>query len=204
MKIAIILNNNPHCEIAEKDVICADGGYRYAKGKNILALVGDFDSLPRIPKGINIVRYPKEKNMTDGEIAVRYAIEKGFDDLVIYGATGGRLDHVLGNISLLSLSHSLGVRAKILSRDFSIYYTQTNLIFESKKNQLVSVFAYGGDALVKCQKGMRYPMDKLTLKSFCTRGISNITEEEKIEIVLEKGEVIVFHFYDNPKRRQKA
>lgn len=194
MKTAIILNSKPNCHISEHDVICADGGYKYAKGKNVLALVGDFDSLTSIPKNVNVIRHPIEKNMTDGEIAISYAVEQGFDDLVIYGATGGRLDHVLGNISLLSLAYSLGAQAKILSRGFSIYYTKEKLVFNAQKNQLVSVFAYGGDAVVKYQKGLHYPMDMLTLKSFCTRGISNIAVEEKVEISVESGEVIIFHF----------
>ena len=76
-------------------------------------IVGDFDSLPE-----EIIRYYKEetdvpvrefnpvKDATDTEIAVRLAMEKGCTDIFIYGATGTRLDHVLGNIQVF-VRHTL-------------------------------------------------------------------------------------------------
>jgi len=194
MKTAILLNSDEIGVVTEKDVICADGGYRYAEGKNIIAVVGDFDSLISKPENVNTIQFPSEKNMTDGELAVRYAAEKGIKDVVIYGATGGRLDHVLGNISLLKLAHSLGVKAKISSPKFSIYYSDSLLSLETQKDCIVSIFAYGGEAVVEYAKGLYYPLDNLLLDSFCTRGISNKTVAEKAEIKVKSGEIIVFYY----------
>lgn len=194
MKTAILLNSDEIGAVAEKDVICADGGYRYSEGKNVLAVVGDFDSVPALPEGVKVVRYPEHKDMTDGEIAVRYAVSEGYGELNIYGATGGRLDHVLGNLSLLGLAGSLGAKAKITAPGFTVYFTDKTLSFAAKKGQIVSVFAYGGDAVVEYQKGMSYPMDMLRLVSFNTRGISNIAVGNGVEIKVASGKILVFHF----------
>lgn len=194
MSVAILLNSYEIGAVAENDVICADGGYRFSEGKNVLAVVGDCDSLPSCPKDVKLVRYPARKNMTDGEIAVRYAVKRGHKNLSIYGATGGRLDHVLGNISLLALAHELGADAKIVSPDFTMYFTDDKISFTAKKGQIISVFAYGGDAVVKGQTGMSYPMKMLALQSFCTRGISNFAVDVKVTVTLESGKAIVLRF----------
>ncbi|HPG92688.1 MAG TPA: thiamine diphosphokinase [Clostridia bacterium] len=194
MKIAILLNSDEIGQVAEKDVICADGGYRYAEGKNVIAVVGDFDSLKRKPDEVNVIEYPSEKNMTDGELAIRYAAENDIKDIVIYGATGGRLDHILGNISLLKLAHKLGLKAEISSPKFKIYYTDSKKSFSTEIDRTVSIFAYGGEAVVEYAKGLYYPLDNLLLQSFCTRGISNKTISDKVEIKVKSGEIIIFHF----------
>ena len=44
-----------------------------------------------------------EKDDTDTEYAIREAIRRGAMEIVVIGATGTRIDHVLGNISLLGI-----------------------------------------------------------------------------------------------------
>ena len=96
-------------------VIAADGGYesciKIAKRHPDL-LIGDFDSLGEsvladIPKSVEILTFPVEKDASDLEIAVEEAVKRGFECFYIYGALGKRLDHTLASIAVLvSLSHS--------------------------------------------------------------------------------------------------
>lgn len=98
MKTAAILLNGPclDSEIVETDVIAADGGLKLLKNRKPVACVGDFDSLENKPEGINYVVFPKEKDETDGQLAVSYAKQAGYDQVNIYAATGGDLGQVLG------------------------------------------------------------------------------------------------------------
>ena len=111
MQIAIILKApSIDCVVKEENVIFADGAYRFLAqlgNKKVLAVVGDFDSLGRTPKGENIVSLEVEKNFTDGERAVRLAKEYGADEITIYGAYGGKKEHILGNIALLKIAKDL-------------------------------------------------------------------------------------------------
>ena len=121
MQAAIILKApSLNCNVTERNVIYADAAYKFAgqlERKNVIAVVGDFDSLGHAPENENVVGLNVEKNFTDGERAVRYAVENGYTELTIYGAYGGKMEHILGNIALLKIAASLGAKAKIKDGD---------------------------------------------------------------------------------------
>ena len=126
MKILIITSYIEHpyslseSAAASDYIICADGGYDIAKGLGIKPdlLLGDFDSInldvAGIPDDIEISKFPPEKDYTDLELAINKAMEiAGSRDfsaslepsplqIEIAGGIGGRLDHTIANIQLLS------------------------------------------------------------------------------------------------------
>ncbi len=85
--------------------VAADSGIRNAQalGDHIDIAVGDFDSFPErdIPEDAEIIRLKPEKDMTDSQVAVEIALEKGANSFVIIGGLSGRLDHTLANLSIL-------------------------------------------------------------------------------------------------------
>lgn len=91
-----------------KIVIAADGGACHLAALDLTPdiIVGDMDSLP--PKiwkrfsAVQVIRYPRRKDKTDAELAMELARERGAGRVLLYGAFGGRPDHMLGHISLLS------------------------------------------------------------------------------------------------------
>src|SRR5690606_26406959 len=91
--------------------IAADGGVRVARdyGVPLQAVIGDMDSVEAHEldtlgaSGVEILRYPPEKNETDLELALMLAAERGADWIRVLGAMGGRLDQTLANIYLLAL-----------------------------------------------------------------------------------------------------
>jgi len=46
-------------------------------------------------------RFKPEKNETDLELALTWAVEQNPELIRIFGATGGRLDHLLANVQLM-------------------------------------------------------------------------------------------------------
>ena len=75
-------------------VIAADKGLVHLEAQGIRPdlIVGDFDSLGRVPAGDNILRHPVEKDDTDTMLAVKTALDRGMGTIVFYGCLGGRLD----------------------------------------------------------------------------------------------------------------
>ncbi len=126
----------------------------------ILAL-GDFDSitqveLEQLKERVQDVRqFPAEKDETDTEIAVKTAFfEFSPDEVTIYGATGGRLDHLLNNLWL------------VFQPTFYPYISKIKIV--DNKNS-VSYFIPGTYELEK-EKDKNYlaficltPVEKLTL-----------------------------------------
>ena len=82
--ICYIVGSRPPGEIALARgraalVIAADGGLRHLEAQGLTAdlIVGDFDSLGRVPEGDNILRHPVEKDDTDMLLAVRTQYQIG-------------------------------------------------------------------------------------------------------------------------------
>ncbi len=194
MKIAIFLNNGKECthfDGADK-VICADGGFSVCPVKPDV-LVGDFDSIDIVPDGIEIVRHNPRKNDTDGTLAVNYAIEQlSAAEIDLYGVFGGRNDHVLGNLTLLSLGESLGAKTVAKEQDVVVHLAKGKTKLEVTKGKIVSIIPYGGRATVTSSTGLDYPLENLTLTSLDTRGISNVATASTISFDVTDGAVLVF------------
>lgn len=69
--------------------------------------VGDFDSLQQkdILETMEIEVLPTRKDITDTEYAIIYALEKGYQEIILYGVTGGRIDHFMAVLCLLQKYH---------------------------------------------------------------------------------------------------
>ena len=102
-----ILLKNISVKTEEGDiVIAADSGYKTALDLKLPVdiLIGDMDSLKcDIPKGIEVIKLPEEKDLTDTEAALALALEKGADNITIIGGIGSRLDHTLASVGLLGI-----------------------------------------------------------------------------------------------------
>ena len=201
MKVAIILNAPELKEDVKEDyVVFADGAYKFKdklKNKTVLGVVGDFDTLDHIPEEEKIVKLTSEKDFTDGERAVYYAKESGADEIAIYGATGGKPDHVLGNLTLLSVAESLGLKAEIAGGNCVIRLVSGLVEEQSEIGRTVSLIPFGGEATVKYLYGLYYPFDKsspLVLKCGNTLGLSNRATEKEFAFDVIKGEVLMIKY----------
>ncbi len=100
--------------------IFCDSGLKHltALGVKPGLIVGDFDSHenPHLP--VETIVLPCEKDDTDTMYAVREALKRGYEDFLLIGVIGARLDHTLGNVSILLYLDSLGKRGCILD-DYS-------------------------------------------------------------------------------------
>ncbi len=179
----ILLNGEPYkgkIPAEEACVICCDGAYSWAKDKvRIDENLGDFDSLAETPVPAPRMRFPSEKNETDGELAVDRALGMGATDIVIYGGGGGREDHFLGNLHLLYKAKKAGVFAVLRTNGAQIVLCDTGeQTFPCKEGQTVSLLPFGGDAHIMGTDGLKYPMGDLWLRYGSTRGVSNLTTKD--------------------------
>lgn len=197
MEIAIILKAPKlNGVVKENDVIYADAGYNLKDQvgkKNVLAVVGDFDSLGRAPEGEKIVGLNVEKDFTDGERAVRLSKELGADKIVIYGAYGGKIEHVLGNIALLKIAKNIGLKAEIKDGDTVTELIGGTTYLSVKKNSKLSLIPYGGNCSFIDSKGLYYPLKGVRLTPSGTLGISNETTDSTVKIEFNSGEALVIY-----------
>ena len=198
MAVAIILKTPDfNQKVTEEKVIYVDAAYKFSESlpnKNVLGVVGDFDSLGYIPKNNEIVLLNEEKDFTDGERAVLFAKECGETEIVIYGAYGGRLEHILGNIALLKVAQKLGLKSKIkLENGFMELLGTGKYRFSMKRNGKASFIPYGGNCSFLKSEGLYYKLDGLTLMPDNTRGISNVATSEEISFEILNGETLFIY-----------
>ena len=175
-------------------IIAADGGLEILKANNIIPdlIVGDFDSLGFIPEGDNVITHKPEKDYTDTFLALNEGIERGYDTFILYGCTGGRLDHTLANIQTSAYAADKNVSCYMINENQIITAVKNSTIsFDDTEKGYISVFCNGKAAKGVTIKGLKYTLDNVTLSSVFPLGVSNEFTGQVSEISVKDGTLIV-------------
>ena len=105
---------------ADDYIVFCDSGLKHLEALQVKPslIVGDFDSHDNPHLDVETIVLPCEKDDTDTVFAVKEAIKRGFDDFLLIGVVGARLDHTLGNVSILLYLDSVGKKGIIID-DYS-------------------------------------------------------------------------------------
>ena len=182
-------------------VVAADSGAEWLAACGIRPdmVIGDMDSvdpglLERLAaEGATIERHQPEKDASDAELAVDRAVSAGADEVVIIGALrGGRLDHELANLLLLT-DPDRGTRLRIVRGGTSARSLSGGeaLTLEGVGGDLVTLLPIGGEAVGVRTQGLEYPLDGETLRQGRTRGLSNRVRQPPASVSLEGGTLLV-------------
>ncbi len=187
-------------------LIAADGGTRYALALGLLPsiVIGDLDSLTTEDRrrleesGVEIRQYPRDKNDTDLALALHYAVEAGYREILVVAALGGRLDQTLANLSLLSDPRLSTFDIRLDDGIEAAFFVRKQANFQGRPGDTVSLIPWGGPAEGVKTEGLRWPLRGETLYPDKTRGVSNEMLGESAVVSLESGLLLCIH------RRQKA
>lgn len=180
-------------------IIAADSGtnvlYKYKIKPDLI--IGDLDSIDKnilneyLKAKTEFKKFPKHKDFSDTHLAVSEAIERGADEVVILGATGGRIDHLLANINLLYLLNEKGVAGKICDDNNEIFLIKSPAEIEGKNGEYFSIFSMGADIKEITLKNCKYPLDKYHLTPSDSLILSNEFTDSKLNINFN-GETLIF------------
>jgi len=181
-------------------VIAADGGAVNALNMGIIPdlAVGDFDSLPfserqRLDElGIQVETHPRQKDETDAELAIRAALARGADELVVLCPFGGRIDHTLANVLLLAHPDVAG-RTIMAAGRAEIVLIRDEASFFGKPGDLLSLLPLGSAATGIHTQGLQYQLDGDTLQSGFARGMSNVFTAQRAAVVVQTGQLLAIH-----------
>lgn len=176
-------------------LIAADGGYDSLRRFGIRPhlVLGDMDSITRLPEGIARLRFPPEKDLTDMALALRFARARGYRRFRLYGATGGRLDHSLANLQTLAGLAREGLQGIIVAPGVTIFsLADGSLRFPAlRPGTVVSVFCQGGEALGVTLKGLEYPLHDARLDPFTPLGVSNQAQGRPFSVSVRQGVLLI-------------
>ena len=172
-------------------VIAADGGYRFLEEKGITPdiVLGDFDSLGYIPDcKCEIIKHPVKKNDTDTMLAVKTGFLKGYNDFVLYGCAGKRLDHTFANIQTLAFVVNNGGKGILKGEDFALTLVKNGSVkFDESCGGNISVFSVSEKSVDVNIKGLLYETKNEELIYDFPLGVSNEFIGKKAEISVKEG-----------------
>lgn len=178
-------------------IFCDSGLYHEEKlGVSPHLIIGDFDSHPKPLTKTETIVLPCEKDDTDSVFAVKEALRRGFDDFLLVGAAGSRLDHTLANTSLLLYLHSLGKNA-VLIDDFSemeIVSSKTVLVPDTYS--FFSLLNISGTAKGITVKNAKYPLENGEISCEYQYGVSNqVLKGKSAEISVSQGRLLLIKIF---------
>jgi thiamine pyrophosphokinase len=211
MKAIIVSGGNPPAEDLlfqemKEDyiILSADSGanclYRYGVIPDYL--MGDFDSIDQnildyfIQKNCKIVKFPRDKDYTDTQLALHMAFDLKADKIIFLGCTGSRLDHTLGNIGLLLECLKRNIEAAITDEKNVI--TIKNKAFEMKgnKGELFSILAYTGPISNLYIEGAKFELNNFFLPLGNPVTISNEFLADNVRVTFSEGTMLVIRSRD--------
>lgn len=184
-------------------LIAADRGVEFFMGTDLEpdVAVGDFDSLSaegakymETLKHTEIRRLKPEKDDSDTQSAANYAIEQGTERIMILGATGNRIDHLMANFGLLMLGKTKQVQIVLVDAYNYMSLIESGMILkkEDQFGKYVSFFPIEGEVTGLTLKGFKYPLNSYTLKvedSGLT--VSNEISDPEAEVTFETGKLLM-------------
>jgi thiamine pyrophosphokinase len=195
-----------HSKLLDDDwILAADGGAQHCLALGITpdVLIGDFDSLDPQQRqtleqaGAVVIPHPAQKDETDLELAMRYAIDAGAVEIVIFGGMGERWDQSLANLLLPTLPAMDTVRVFLTSgpQTATIVKAGETYTLRGHRGDTVSLIPLAGNAIGVTTEGLKYTLHDEILVFGSTRGISNVLQCEEAAVHLREGMLacIVIH-----------
>jgi thiamine pyrophosphokinase len=184
-------------------IICADGGTRHAINMSLTpdVIIGDMDSSAANyiehfrKKGVEVIQYPQDKDKTDTHICVEFALAFS-REIILLGATGSRIDHMIANISLLKLGIERNIPISMMDNKNHINMIRDSISLEGCKGDYFSLIPFTEKVEGICTKGAKYELKDAEMELGDPYGVSNCFEGNTVEISIKKGYLLVIKAQD--------
>lgn len=192
--------------IKDNDIIIGvDSGCNTLYNFNIIPnlILGDFDSIKKevleyfLENGVNIEKYSSEKDYTDTDLGYRKAKEMfNAKEILMFGATGSRLDHTLGNIGILFRALKDKIKMEIIDENNRMYIVDKNSIIKKEKGKIVSFHALSDIVKNFTIRGGKYDLTSYDMTLLEPRAICNEFLDDDITITFDSGILLVMYTRD--------
>jgi thiamine pyrophosphokinase len=182
-------------------IIAVDGGYRHVRrlGLTPTMLIGDLDSVTPSElreaeeAGTRIIRYPVEKDQTDFELALEETLSIEPGQVFIHAGVGGRLDHTLTNLAVLSSERFAELHPVLIHGSQTIQFIHDSLTLTGKAGDLVSLIPWQGQVAGVQTDGFQYPLRGEVLYPDQSRGVSNVMISSKAVVSIQTGVLLCIY-----------
>ena len=178
--------------------IFCDSGLKHLDALHVTPalITGDFDSHENPLLDVETIVLPCEKDDTDTVFAVKEALRRGFDDFLLVGVIGARLDHTLGNVSILLYLDSSGKKGCIIDDYSEMEIVSRKPAIVGGQYSFFSLLNISGAARGITITGAKYPLDHAEISCEYQYGISNeVLPGKEAVISVEYGRLLLIKIF---------
>lgn len=167
---------------------------------------GDFDSVSQeewkfIKEQVSeLKQFKPEKDETDMELALNWALDQDPDTIRLFGATGGRLDHLLANVHLLlnPLKTKSSIYVTLIDRYNKIFLKKPGryTIEKRHREKYISFIPLTLDVTDLTLEGFKFPLKNRHISLGSTLCISNELISDYGTFSFSEGILIVIRSHD--------
>lgn len=182
------------CLRQEDFVVYCDSGLRHREplGAEPDLIVGDFDSHENPHLAAETIVLPCEKDDTDTVYAIKELVRRGYEDFLLLGVVGARLDHTLGNVSALLYLHSLGKRAVLVDDYSEMEIVSDRTVYIPERYAFFSLLNITGCAEGVTVRNAKYPLENAAITCEYQYGISNeVLPGKEAAVSVAKGRLLL-------------
>ncbi|MEW6652515.1 MAG: thiamine diphosphokinase [Bacteroidota bacterium] len=185
-------------------LICADGGADSAHKLNLVPdyIIGDLDSIDSSTKTFytdkcRIIQI-KRQNDTDVEKCLKFAIKKGFTDVMLLGATGSRIDHSFCNLGLV-LKYFEQIKIKVLHVNSLLEAVEGRVILKTSPNEIISIYGFDQKTTIT-SNGLKYTLNNTALPFGVKESTSNAALGNIVSLDVKKGKIFIIRDFEVMKK----
>ncbi len=179
-------------------VIAADSGLDLAEALDldVDVVVGDMDSVDPVllaaaeTRGLRIDRHRVDKDETDLELAMSLAIAESPTAIHLIVGSGGRDDHALANLMVLTSPRWRSALVSASVGQSSVWVVRGRRELPLHVGDALSIVAVGGAATGVSSNGLKWALDRDDLQPYSARGVSNLVTSEPVDLTVEEGVVL--------------
>jgi thiamine pyrophosphokinase len=184
-------------------LVSVDGGADALAATGLVPdlLIGDMDSITASTRaaveaeGVEVVLLETAKDETDTEAALHLVVDRGANEITVYGALGGpRLDHLVGNLLLLSSPWLSDVGVRMVDGPHEVFLANRDVVFGGRAGDIVSLLPLTPKVEDVRTRGLLYPLAGESLFQSATRGVSNAMVSREARVSHGDGVLLVIRY----------
>ncbi len=183
-----------HCLQNDDFFVFCDSGLKHLESLQVKPnlIVGDFDSHDNPHLDVETIVLPCEKDDTDTVFAMKEALKRGYEEFLLIGVIGARLDHTLGNVSILLYLDALGKNGKIIDDYSEMEIVSKEPAYIEDSYAFFSLLNITGTAKDITIENAKYPLNHAEITCEFQYGISNEVLSGKIaKITIGEGKLLL-------------
>ena len=155
-------------------------------------IVGDFDSHDNPYLDVETIVLPCEKDDTDTFYAVKEAIKRGYNEFLLVGVIGERLDHTLCNVSILLYLDSLGKKGTIIDDYSEMEIISSEPAYIDDSYAYFSLLNVSGTAKGITIENAKYPLNNAEITCKYQYGVSNeVLQGRTAKVSIKQGNLLL-------------